>query len=103
MCCFFTALVFFGPRLGFLVYWLLAPLKVNAAFTGLNFPFLVSLLGLIFVPWTALMYVVVFPLNNWDWIWLGFGVMADVASYVASYHKRQQVPGYPANDPLKNY
>ncbi len=30
MCCFFAALVFFGPRLGFLVYWLLAPLRVSA-------------------------------------------------------------------------
>ena len=103
MCCFFTALVFFGPRLGFLVYWLLAPLKVNTAFAGLTFPFLVSLLGLIFIPWTTLMYVIIFPLNNWDWIWLGLGVMADVASYVAGYHKRQQVPGYPPNDPLANY
>ena len=32
MCCFFTSLVFFGPRLAFLVYWLLAPLKVTVAF-----------------------------------------------------------------------
>jgi hypothetical protein len=103
MCCFFTALVFFGPRLGFLVYWLFVPARVTAAFATFNFPLLVSLLGLIFIPWTALMYVIIFPLNNWDWLWLGLGVMADVASYVASYHKRQQVPGYPADDPLKNY
>ena len=103
MCCFFTALVFFGPRLGFLVYWLLAPVRVNAAFATFNFPWLVGLASLIFAPWTALMYVMIFPLNGWDWIWLGFGVMADVASYVSGYHKRQQVPGYPANDPLQNY
>ncbi len=38
MCCFFTALVFFGPRLGFLVYWLLVPLKVSAAFANFNLP-----------------------------------------------------------------
>ena len=48
MCCFFTALVFFGPRLGFLVYWLIAPVRVSLAFADFNFPFLVSLLGLIF-------------------------------------------------------
>ena len=38
MCCFFTALVFFGPRLGFLIYWLIAPLRVNAAFQTFNLP-----------------------------------------------------------------
>jgi len=59
----------------------------------------VSLLGLIFVPWTALMYVIIFPLNGWDWIWLGLGIAADVASYVGSYHNRKQVPLYPETAP----
>lgn len=103
MCCFFTALVFFGPRLGFLVYWLLAPLKVNTAFQAFNLPWLVGILGLVFLPWTSLMYVIVFPLNGYDWIWIGLGVMADVFSYVGGYHKRQQIPGYPSDDPLANY
>lgn len=103
MCCFLTALFFFGPRLAFLVYWLIAPVRVSAAFATFNFPWLVSLLGLIFAPWTVLMYVMIFPLNGFDWIWLGFGIAADIFSYVGSYHKRQQIPGYPENDPLKNY
>jgi hypothetical protein len=34
MCCFFTALVFFGPRLGFLIYWLIAPLRVQSSLAG---------------------------------------------------------------------
>jgi hypothetical protein len=102
MCCFFTALVFFGPRLGFLVYWLIAPIRVNAAFATFNLPWLVGLLSLIFVPWTALMFVIVFPLNGWDWLWIGLGVAADIASYVGGYQNRQQVPGYPANDPIQN-
>ena len=101
MCCFFTALVFFGPRLGFLVYWLLAPIRVSTAFAAFNFQWLVGILGLIFAPWTALMYVIVFPLNGFDWIWLGLGIAADVFSYVGAYHNRQQVPGYPENDPLQ--
>ena len=94
MCCFFTALVFFGPRLGFLVYWLIAQPMVNRALAVFNFPFVVGLLGLIFLPWTMLMYVIIFPIDGFDWIWLGFGVMADVFSYVGSYHNREQVPGY---------
>ena len=74
MCCFFTALLFLGPRFAYLVYWLIAPIRVNTALGSLNFPFIVSLLGLIFVPWTLLMWVMIFPMNGWDWLWLGFGV-----------------------------
>ena len=94
MCCFFTALVFFGPRLGFLVYWLLAPVRVSTAFATFTFSWLVSLLGLIFVPWTTLMYVIIFPLNGFDWIFVGLAVAADIAGYIGGYHNRQQVPGY---------
>ena len=81
------------------MYWLIAPVRVNAAFGVFNFPWLVSLLGLIFAPWTALMYAIVFPLNGFDWIWLGFGIAADIFSYVGSYHNRKQVPYYPETAP----
>jgi hypothetical protein len=94
MCCFFATLMFFGPRLGFLVWWLLAPVRVNAALSNFNFPWMVSILGLLFAPWTILMYTIVFPLNGFDWIWLGLGIGADVASYIGAFHNRQQVPGY---------
>jgi apolipoprotein N-acyltransferase len=99
MCCFFAALVFFGPRLGFLIYWLIAPVRVNAAFATFNLPWLVGLAGLIFAPWTALMYVMIFPLNGFDWVWLGFGIMADVASYIGGYQNRKAVPYYPDTAP----
>jgi hypothetical protein len=101
MCCFFASLMFFGPRLAFLVYWIIAPVRVNSALATLNFPFIVSLLGLVFLPWTMLMWVIIFPMNGWDWLWIGFGVMADIASYIGATANRQKVPGYPANDPLK--
>jgi len=102
MCCFFTTLVFFGPRLGFLVYWLLAQVKVNLALANFNLPWLVGILGLIFAPWTLLMYVIVFPLTGFDWIWVGLGLAADIASYVGAFHNRQKVPGYPETDPIQN-
>ncbi|MFC2030524.1 hypothetical protein ACFLWA_07350 [Chloroflexota bacterium] len=101
MCCFFTALMLLGPRFAFLIYWLIAPLRVNLAFADFNFPWLVGILGLVLVPWTTLMYVIVFPLNGWDWIWLGLALMADVASYVGGVQHRRRVPGYPDSDPLQ--
>jgi hypothetical protein len=94
MCCFFTSLLFFGPRLAFLVYWLFKSVKVTLAFEMFNFPWLVGIMGLIFAPWTTLMYVIVFPLNGFDWIWLGFGIFADIFSYVGGFHNRQKVPYY---------
>ncbi len=39
---FLHCLVFFGPRLGFLVYWLIAPARVNLSLAAFNFPWLVA-------------------------------------------------------------
>jgi hypothetical protein len=99
MCCFFATLVFFGPRLAFLIYWLIAPVRVNAAFAAFNLPWLVGIAALIFAPWTALMYVIVFPLNGWDWLWIGLAIGCDVASYIGGYHNRRSVPMYPETAP----
>jgi len=38
-------------------------------------------------------------LNGFDWIWLGFGLAADIAGYVGGYHNRKQVPMYPESAP----
>jgi hypothetical protein len=97
MCCFITALLMAGPRAGFLVYWLIVPLQVQRAFDQFNFPLIVGIAGLIFAPFTTLMYVLVFPMNGWDWLWVGLGIAADVASYIGTYRNRQAVPGYPEN------
>ena len=79
-----------------------APVRVTAAFAGFNFEWLVGILGLIFAPWTVLMYVIVFPLNGFDWIWLGLGLAADIFSYVGAYHNRQNVPGVTGTRSVNN-
>ncbi|HNS03623.1 MAG TPA: hypothetical protein PKM78_14725 [Anaerolineae bacterium] len=91
MCCLFTVLVFLGPRAGILVWWLLQPVRWNAAFQG----FLMPLLGFIFVPWTTMMYVLVFPggVTGFDWLWLGLGLLADIAWWSGAAARRR-VPGY---------
>ena len=98
MCCFFTTLLFFGPRLAFLIFWLIpyGRLKVAATFNTWFWP----LLGLIFLPWTTLMYVLVatpgqgLGLIGFDWIWVGLALLADIAGYVGGAQNRKQVPGY---------
>ena len=80
MCCVFTVLLFFGPRLGILVWWLINRLYVNRAFSD---TWVLAILGIIFLPWLTLMYLIVYPggIVGFDWIWLGLGLLADVASY----------------------
>ena len=80
MCCVFTILLFFGPRLASLFWWLINRLYVNLAFSD---SWVLAILGWIFLPWLTLMYLIVYPggITGFDWIWLGLGLLADVASY----------------------
>lgn len=90
MCCFFTVLLFFGPRLAFLIYWIIFPLRVQAALNS----FIVSLLGLIFIPWTLLMYVILFPVGFWwEWLLIALALFADLAGWFGGYRNRGSVPG----------
>jgi hypothetical protein len=93
MCCIFTSLFLLGPRFAALIWWLINPLRFNAAFSTFIWP----LLGIIFLPWTTLMYLVVFPAGiiGFDWLWLGLAVVADIGMYVGGgYGNRDRIPGY---------
>lgn len=93
MCCLFTTLVFLGPRMGILVWWLLQPGRWGTAFNTWFWPFL----GFIFLPWTTIMWVAVAPLGNptgFDWVWLGLAALVDIASYGGgAYGNREKIPG----------
>jgi hypothetical protein len=80
MCCFITTLILLGPRIAALVWWLFWPAKWTLAFGG---SILWPILGIIFAPWTLLMYVIVFPVAGfWNWLFLILAILADVSSYV---------------------
>jgi hypothetical protein len=83
MCCLLTALVIFGPRLGILVWWLGRPVYVEA---GINGNWILAILGWLFLPWSTLMYLMVYPggVVGFDWIILGIGLLADIGTYVGS-------------------
>jgi hypothetical protein len=90
MCCFFTALLLVGPRLAILVWYLINPIYVNGAFDN----FIWGFIGWIFLPWSTLMYITVYPngITGFDWIILGLGVFADMATYFGGYRERERVP-----------
>lgn len=89
MCCLFSTLVIVGPRAAILVWWIMQPVRWEQAFSTFWWAFL----GFIFAPWTTLMWVSVAPggITGFDYVIVGLGVLADIASYTAgSYEGRNR-------------
>ena len=93
--CLLAMLAAFAPRLVLIIMWIVGP-RVNAAFDT----FVVPLLGLIFLPYTTIMYVLVWSpgigVYGWDWVWIGLGVMLDIMKWGQIANKRKEIPGYPS-------
>jgi len=90
MCCLISSLLLFGPRIAFLIYWLLTArggLKVAAAFDG----WLVPLVGVVFAPWTVLAYTVFFPIAGFEWVLVILAFLVDLAAYGGGYRSRKTV------------
>jgi hypothetical protein len=87
-CCLFATVLAGAPRLAFLLWWLFQPVRFNATFTSFLWP----LLGVLFIPWTTLMYVIVFPggINGFDYIWLGLAIAIDVSTYAGGGRAQSQ-------------
>jgi hypothetical protein len=85
----------FAPRVVLVLMWIFG-WRVSAAFNN----FLVPLLGLIFLPYTTIMYVLVWSpaagVAGWDWVWVLLGVALDIMKWGQIANKRKQVPGYPS-------
>ncbi len=93
MCCFFTTVLFLGPRAGVLIWWLIRPVYYQAVFQSYLWP----ILGLIFAPWTTLMYLLVAPggVLGFDWVWMSFAILADLGTYAGGgYGNRDRIRGY---------
>jgi len=104
MCCLVTTLLLVGPRLAILVWWFMDSARFNLAFRmwpqplELAFPLWVwPLVGAVFVPWTTLVYLIVFPggVVGQDWLWLGLGLLIDLSSHFGGgYRHRDRIPRY---------
>jgi hypothetical protein len=94
MGCLFAIFAGIFPRLALFIIWIARPAMVNAAFHG----FIVPLLGIIFLPFATLIYVLLYTpgrgLTGWEWFWVVVAALFDVGHWVASASQRRQLPGY---------
>ena len=97
MCCVFTILISVGPTLRRRDVVAVAARTLVGALGAFQ-TWIWPLLGLIFLPWTTLMYVIVAPggINGlWEWLFIGLAVIADIGSYTGGgYGNRRRIPGY---------
>jgi hypothetical protein len=85
--CFILSLLLAGPRFTAILWWLIAPRRWDDAFNSV----IVPVLGIVFLPWTTLMFVIVCPFGNIagpDWWWLAFGVLLDVLPLIGGARTR---------------
>ena len=98
MCCAFLSLLLLGSCIFGAFWWIFQPGRWQLAFgnwAGGAIWWIWPILGIVFLPWTTIMYVLVSPggMNGFDWVWVGLMFVADILSYGGGYG-RKQIPGY---------
>ncbi len=94
MFCLAVILFFAGPRIAGIIWWIFDPGRWDDAFGSILWP----ILGLVFVPWFTVAFVLVAPTGSvtvFDGVVLVLALMLDFASFFGGYLRRQSVPGYP--------
>jgi hypothetical protein len=93
MGCLLALMSAFAPRLVFVIVWIARPTYVDAVFDTWILP----LLGLIFLPFTTLMWVLLDApptgVHGLDWLWIVIAVVLDLGHYGSAYAQRGQMPG----------
>jgi hypothetical protein len=87
MCCLVAVAALIGPRVAIVLWWLLDPARWGLTFAGsLVWP----ILGLLFLPWTTLVFVFLAPVGVGDLglLWLALALIVDLTSYGGSYRSR---------------
>jgi hypothetical protein len=89
--CLLVGLLLFGPRVVDVLWWLVDPVRWHATFGNALWP----ILGIVFLPLTTLIYVLVAPggLNGFDAVWLALAFLVDLSGYAGSrrYGRRRRV------------
>lgn len=90
MGCFFVIFAGLFPRLALFIVWIARPTLVDSAFTTWILP----LLGIVFLPFATLMYVILytpgFGLTGWEWFWVVVAGLCDASHWGVSATQRRQ-------------
>jgi hypothetical protein len=95
MGCLLVMLGAFFPRLGVFFVWLARPAVFEAAIPSA----LVAVLGVIFLPLTTLMYVLLWSpngLTGFDWVWLALALALDIGGIAGSAYGNRDRLAYGA-------
>jgi hypothetical protein len=92
--CLIALLAGFAPRLVIILAWLFSD-RWSLVWDTWVWP----LLGFIFLPYTTIMYVLVWNIatgvSGWDWLWIGLGLVLDIMKWAQIANNRKEIPGYP--------
>jgi hypothetical protein len=93
VCCLALIAGFIGPRIALFIWWVFGD-KVDAAFSSWIWP----LLGLVFLPWTTLAYVVAWGpidgVSGLGWLVVGIGLAGDILTYMSRAAKSRYRAAY---------
>ncbi len=100
MCCITTIFLVLIARIGIIVWWLIDPQRFTQAADTLNRPIGFSLpawiwgvLGFLFLPWTTLAYLYVFPggITGYEWLILVVAILFDLSGHGGGYRHRHRI------------
>jgi hypothetical protein len=98
MGCLFALFAGLFPRLGLFIIWIVRPALVNAAFDT----FILPLLGIIFLPFATLIYVVLYipgvGLTGWGWFWVILAALFDIGQWGPATPSGTRSPGCGAGE-----
>ena len=99
----FGCLLAFGasvaPRVVLILAWIFSD-RWAVVWKG---DWLLALLGIIFVPYTTIMYMLTWSatgIQGWDWMWILLGLALDFMKWAQIAANRKGIPGYPGGQPL---
>jgi hypothetical protein len=92
MGCLFALFAGVFPRLAVFILWVARPERVDAAFSTFLWP----LLGIIFLPFATLIYLLLYTpgrgLSGWDWFWVILAALLDIGHWGGQRHPAQPDP-----------
>ena len=99
MSCLITLFLVLVSRIAILYWWLTDPQRFTAAVKALNLPASLNfpawawtLVGFLFLPWTTLAYLYVFPggIVGYEWVILVLALFIDLFGHGGSYRHRNR-------------